>query len=403
MTRAILLAAITLILSLKVSAIDLNSFFNYKYEKEIYVVKKEFGIKELIIPFYFNKANTSFELDQVRRIRPGMIRKITYSYADNPCKLSQKELNRKRITLLSNAFARRLEQYAPEISFEICIQTKAEARRQLFTGFIISFELPNQNLGKILDRELNHDSKTNHPKNFKPIFQIDTLIAYGYHLFKYEIHARSEFKIAVNKLKKYSYWKNQLIVTDVTGSMYPYTKQILLWLRLNYKKYSTQNYVFFNDGDGKKTKKYIGKTGGIYYCKNSVGFAGILNTAAKAMNNSTGNTELVENDLEAIEKGCEKFSQSKNIVLIADNNAPPRDTALLDNIKKPVHVILCGVRNNHTIRTAYLNLAYKTKGSIHTMEEDLLFLTQYNEGRTFTFMGNNYIVRNGKLERYEKT
>ena len=91
------------------------------------------------------------------------------------------------------------------------------------------------------------------------------------------------------------------------------------------------------------------------------------------MNNSTGNTELVENDLEAIEKGCEKFSQSKNIVLIADNNAPPRDTTLLDNIKKPVHVILCGVRNNHTIRTAYLNLAYKTKGSIHTMEEDLLF------------------------------
>ena len=45
MTRAILLAAITLILSLKVSAIDLNSFFNYKYEKEIYVVKKEFGFK----------------------------------------------------------------------------------------------------------------------------------------------------------------------------------------------------------------------------------------------------------------------------------------------------------------------------------------------------------------------
>ncbi|MBT6029780.1 MAG: hypothetical protein HOH13_05705, partial [Crocinitomicaceae bacterium] len=79
------------------------------------------------------------------------------------------------------------------------------------------------------------------------------------------------------------------------------------------------------------------------------------------------------------------------------------DTALLVNIDKPVHVILCGVKDDRAIRTAYLNLAYKTNGSIHTMEQDLLFITQSNEGKTFTFMGNNYIVRNGKLERYEKT
>ncbi|MBT4775390.1 MAG: hypothetical protein HON99_06695 [Crocinitomicaceae bacterium] len=403
MKREILLGAITIILTLNVSAIDLNPFFKYKHEKEIYVVKKEFGIKKIVIPFYFNKASTSFDLKQLLRIRPGMIRKITYTYADNISKLSQKELNRNRITILSDAFSRRLDKHAREILYETCIQTKAEARRQLFTGFVISFELPNQNLGNALESALNYDSKTSHPKKIKSIFQIDTLIEYDYHLYRYENHSHGEFKIAINKLKKYSYWKNRVIVTDVTGSMYPYTKQILLWLKLNYTKHSNQSYVFFNDGDGPKTKKYIGKTGGIYYCKNSDGFNNILKTAAKAMNNSKGNIDLVENDLEAIDKGCEKFWQAKNIVLIADNNAPPRDTALLVNIDKPVHVILCGVKDDRAIRTAYLNLAYKTNGSIHTMEQDLLFITQSNEGKTFTFMGNNYIVRNGKLERYEKT
>ena len=116
MKREILLGAITIILTLNVSAIDLNPFFKYKHEKEIYVVKKEFGIKKIVIPFYFNKASTSFDLKQLLRIRPGMIRKITYTYADNISKLSQKELNRKRITILSDAFSRRLDKHVTQKS-----------------------------------------------------------------------------------------------------------------------------------------------------------------------------------------------------------------------------------------------------------------------------------------------
>jgi hypothetical protein len=331
-----------------------------------------------------------------------MIRNITYTYADNASKATQKELNKKRIAAISDAFLRRLDKHAGGIVYETCIQTKESNRRQLFTGFVISFELANRNLGKTLEMELKGEKTDKTVKKDKRIFQIDTLSEYDYLLFRYEPdNSNRELKIAVAKLNKYKHWKERLIVTDVTGSMYPYNKQMILWLKLNYTNNGDQYYVFFNDGNGPMKRKPVGKTGGIYYAKNSDGFDAIVRTAVKAMNNSTGNYEVVENDVEGIIKGVKHFDKVKNIVLIADNNAPPRDSALFSEVEKPVHVVLCGVRDDRPIREAYINLAFKTKGSIHTMEQDLFFSVRTNEGKIFTFMGKKYIVKKGRLVLYK--
>jgi hypothetical protein len=401
MIRTIIFAT-ALLFSTHISAIDLTPYFNYKYKKEVYVVKEEFGIKKVIVPFHFNKSNTSFDLKKLIKIRPGMIRNITYTYADNASKATQKELNKKRIAAISDAFLRRLDKHAGGIVYETCIQTKESNRRQLFTGFVISFELANRNLGKTLEMELKGEKTDKTVKKDKRIFQIDTLSEYDYLLFRYEPdNSNRELKIAVAKLNKYKHWKERLIVTDVTGSMYPYNKQMILWLKLNYTNNGNQYYVFFNDGNGPMKRKPVGKTGGIYYAKNSDGFDAIVKTAVKAMNNSTGNYEVVENDVEGIIKGVKHFDKVKNIVLIADNNAPPRDSALFSEVEKPVHVVLCGVRDDRPIREAYINLAFKTKGSIHTMEQDLFFSVRTNEGKIFTFMGKKYIVKKGRLVPYK--
>ena len=58
-----------------------------------------------------------------------------------------------------------------------------------------------------------------------------------------------------------------LIIADVTGSMYPYMKQVMNWWQLNFQREEKMQIVFFNDGDTTPdNQKVIGRTGGIYYC-----------------------------------------------------------------------------------------------------------------------------------------
>ena len=60
------------------------------------------------------------------------------------------------------------------------------------------------------------------------------------------------------------------------------------------------------------------------------------------------------------------------LILIADNSACVRDYRLCDSIHVPVKVILCGTPNG--INPMFINLAARTKGSLHTIEEDILLM-----------------------------
>jgi hypothetical protein len=164
-------------------------------------------------------------------------------------------------------------------------------------------------------------------------------------------------------------WKNVLVVGDWTGSIYPYSSQIVNWHRLHLKDGIIKHFVFFNDGDDKKDKdKKIGETGGVYFTKtNDINH--IIEVMTQALKNGHGG-DVPENDIEAILAGIAQYKDVEEVVLIADNNSPIRDIKLAPNITKPVRVILCGVENGR-VNPQYVNLAKFTKGSIHTIEEDI--------------------------------
>ena len=190
-------------------------------------------------------------------------------------------------------------------------------------------------------------------------------------------------------------WTDIAVIADFTSSMYPYSTQVLMWFLLNTEQQKISDIIFFNDGDLKPDdKKVDGSTGGLYY-EHSVNFKDVRNLAFRTANNGIGGEDLEENDLEAILYAMKKAPNVKEYVLIADNNAPPRDMSLLSKIKKPVHIILCGT--NGTVELAYLKLAKATGGSIHTMEEDLDNIAAMKEGQEFTFNGNLYKIENGKI------
>jgi hypothetical protein len=203
----------------------------------------------------------------------------------------------------------------------------------------------------------------------------------------------SVFKV-INRNPK---WRKNIIVTDLTASMYPYAKQINTWLKLYFVKDTAQQFfVFFNDGDNKKdVEKKIGITGGIYICKAKT-CEDLVNTMRITMKKGEGG-DSPENVVEAILTGLKKVRKPDNIILIADNWAKVRDINLIGRVKIPVRVILCGVYEGMEINTDYLNIAYKTKGSIHTIEQDISDLIYQTVGKKFNINGFDYIIKNGSI------
>jgi hypothetical protein len=203
-----------------------------------------------------------------------------------------------------------------------------------------------------------------------------------------------EDSTVLNVFERNKDWKNMLVVTDFTGSMTPYTVQLLLWHKLNFRTNKAKHFVFFNDGDSKPDfEKEIGKTGGIYHI-DTKDFKKVLNTAYKTISNGNGG-DTEENDLEAILAGMDSCKDCTDIILIADNNSDMRDFKLFVELKIPVKIIVCGTKNG--INPDYLTLARKTGGSVHTIEEDIKNLTKYNEGETVIIMGYGYIITGDKF------
>ncbi len=98
-----------------------------------------------------------------------------------------------------------------------------------------------------------------------------------------------------------------------------------------------------------------------------------------------------ENNIEALIALQKDSPKAKELIMVADNWARIKDKTLIGKIKKPVRIILCGV-NKNAINVDYLNLAYKTNGSVHTIERDIKDLNELKVGSTFKFNSTKYIL-----------
>lgn len=204
----------------------------------------------------------------------------------------------------------------------------------------------------------------------------------------------------------------KIIVTDITGSMYGYMEQVMLWHALNFMENSSKKYLFFNDGDGKCTaQKKIGATGGFYFCQGQIkDFVTILNTMRKGMQNGGGG-EYPENDIEALLAAKAQMDAVEELFLVADNYSPVRDLVLMKSLKIPVRIILCGVedggsafwgKREKVINEEYLDLARATGGSIHLIKQDVYNLANLKEGESILLNGRQFDLINGRFILQEK-
>ncbi len=195
-------------------------------------------------------------------------------------------------------------------------------------------------------------------------------------------------------------WKNKIIITDLTCSMYSYLDQVLVWHALEMHKATFGNeYIFFNDGNGKSAaEKIIGATGGFHHVQ-SKKIDDLTWTMLETMKTGCSGG-APENDLEALLEGVKYRDNLQEIILIADNSSPVRDIELLYQLNIPIRIILAGVW--YAANEEYLEIAYHTKGSIHTLEEDIDNLYQLNDGEYIKIGGSTYRVYQGKFLKTNK-
>lgn len=187
---------------------------------------------------------------------------------------------------------------------------------------------------------------------------------------------------------------NMTVVADITGSMYPYTGQLLLWLKIHEEELRIKQFFFFNDGDMKdEDMKSPGKTGGIYSTVSSE-FDRVESLVYKVMNNGSGGANP-ENNIEALLQ-AQSSCNNCELLMIADNSSPVSDMILLKQLTRPVHVIPCGI--HETLNTDLLDIARSTAGSIRLADKDIKGLSSIGENETLKINDHEYKVANGRFK-----
>jgi len=345
---------------------------------------------------------------------------LVYTEYRTSSTFNQKKLNSNRL--------KELNKLAPAVfegrfwDFQLTSQTKAKSResgKKMFHGFVVTFR-PNSTsttlkkeaeyLNAIVTTMLKNDSikkdtlpqayniKTHYDKNkgymHDTIWHIDTIKPPKPPDFFYNQSLYNDSTV-LNSFARNNSWKNFIVVTDVTGSMSPYSAQVFVWLKAQAENKLAKCFVFFNDGDEKPSrKKHPLETKGVYLTKNS-SITSVINTAGKCMKNGSGGGENLENDVEAIIEGLKQHPEANEVILVADNMESMRDYKFLNKIKKPVRVILCG--SEKRINIQYLDLARQTRGSVHTKNSDIINLQEIKEKEHFFIEEKEYLFENGRF------
>lgn len=285
----------------------------------------------------------------------------------------QNQLNRKRLNNFVALAPRYLSR--PAVKWNLVSQTacknEAEAR-ELLHGFVIT---------------VNFDSWAAYAQGN---------INYIKEVLKGDFENAATDSIMFKVMRRNPDWDKMLVVQDVTASMFPYTAEILLWHKLNWELDKIRHYVFFNDGNMKPdAKKQVGHAGGVYHAEGTT-LKHVMQVCFKTMKKGHGG-DIQENNVEALVRGIANCEDYEEVIMIADNQANPRDMEWTFKVSKPVRVLVCGAYQG--VNPVYLDLARETGGSVHTVEEDITQLMELQEGETLLLSGVSYVIRNGKFER----
>lgn len=396
------------------------------------------GTEVLEVPVNFDEANLLKNLpSELKDLSIQQIDLVYTTYKENPS-FDQQALNQQRINALLKKFPSAKN---PVINWRVIGQSAATdnlSAHQLFHGFVIYYRpTPTKESieseisfmddflkGKVtagkaesIKREITV-AHIDSPKSYKTpelvvesselaAVEADGKIIYYISASPTTIEESSilyinwlntaDYDVMQKTFDRHPNWSNSLVVMDVTGSMSPYIAKTMAWVKATQDSSQIDAFVFFNDGNMTQDRlKKTGSVGGIYEIENE-SFDAVYQQMTSTMRKGGGG-DCPENNVEATLKGIQSYPECKEIIMMADNWATPRDISLASQLNKPVHIILCGAQ--HGINLEYIQLAYESGGSVHTIEEDLDFRS-IKPGKQFKLGKNYFTIIDGKIVRAE--
>ncbi len=206
--------------------------------------------------------------------------------------------------------------------------------------------------------------------------------------------------LARNRLR----WPDAVIVCDLTTSMYPYTTQLVSWLRQQVANARPLGLVFFTDCDSLGHQTRPGGLPGKMYVVRDPDPNAILPPLLAAAHNTIKNQDDAENDVDALIAAQQAFPKARHLILIADNLSRVKDIERLTTVDRPVHVILCGTTGGDLtspFQSDFEQIARQTKGSLHTLNDDLDPAANLS-GETL-HVGPFYYRYNARKQRFQLT
>ena len=322
----------------------------------------------------------------VEKLRNSNVVEIRLVYTDHPKSRSFEVLNTNRLAILKKNLPKLFSDSS--IQWFILKQTNCpskEVAESYFHGFAIKIAGESNRKTPKLENTPNETIEKEPDPITPPSFTDDTLkkkneVPFEIRAVLTQIPKRDWRYLSVGSdsisikafQRNHDKWANNIVtVSDWTASMYPYTTQVLRWHLNNQKDSKIQHFVFFNDGDKKRNnEKKKGKIGGIYTVQ-AESIPKIVNMMKMVKSRGDGG-DLEENDIEALIWAMEKHPDADEFTLIADNKSEVRDMSLMGKLKKPVRIILGRLPEEDfaLLNMQYIELALRTKGSIHTYERD---------------------------------
>ena len=196
-------------------------------------------------------------------------------------------------------------------------------------------------------------------------------------------------------------WPNAVIVCDFTSSMYPYSTQLFAWFRKNGNHKNIKGMVFFTDCDSTGAATSQSQKAGQMFVPKFPFSDSALPTLLAAARNTVQNEDLEENNVEALLFAQESYPDCERFILISDNGSGVKDLSKIKQVGKPVHVVICGPPADTTkpIELDYEAIARQTKGSLHTLEDDLNQLKPI-PSNTWIRSGGYYYRYNSRKSRF---
>lgn len=183
-------------------------------------------------------------------------------------------------------------------------------------------------------------------------------------------------------------WTNKLLITDVSYEMLSYALKLADWYRSNLKSDQTTQFVLYHNG-----KQRLGSESGSAFHLVSPEYDSLV----KLINyvHEGAGLEKAKYDLKGLIDGGGISQTYDDVILFVDKDASLHDYAYFKNLKAPVHVVLCV--DQRVANAQHLTIAWKTKGSVHTISGDFNDIGKLKEGDNFVLEGTKYKIMGGEF------